>query len=419
MRRLMIVAAAWMAFSSLAFAQHDTVAEMMADPACICGTARPYPMTQPAPTPAPKGYKAFYLSHIGRHGSRYALGETIYTDLWNILSDAREQNNFTPEGEAFYKAYAALYPKLSHREGTLTKLGQQEHRFIARQIFSNYPSLFAGVTRAEAVSTSSHRVLMSMYSCLDELGRLDKDLSWEADYGPVYYPAILPDSKESPAFVKARPLTKEQEQDYDSLAAALVDSRGIASRWFKEPTEKQASLRCIQIVSGVINSFGNIDFPVCDTLRTLLTTEERINVWRLRNLRLYHRYGYAPGVDQRRVTDMSGTLKDIIGKAEEDWKGGVALRLRFTHDSAMMPLLTYMGINGMDAVVEDPFEIEKYWRTFDIPMACNLQLVFFRSAANPEILVQVLVNGFEASLPFPQTVPGFYGWTDFKAYFKE
>ena len=29
-------------------------------------------------TPAPKGYKPFYLSHYGRHGSRYMIGKAAY-----------------------------------------------------------------------------------------------------------------------------------------------------------------------------------------------------------------------------------------------------------------------------------------------------------------------------------------------------
>lgn len=419
MKRLLLLAAAWLAFSGLALAQHDTAAEVLANIALSGGVHYPYPTTQPAPTPAPQGYKAFYLSHIGRHGSRYGLGETLYTDMWKVVSEAHESGNLTAEGEAIYQAYAAIYPALMGHEGNLTQKGQQEHRYIATQIYRNYPSIFAGPTHASAVSTTSHRVLMSMFSFLDQLRTLDKDLDWDADYGYCYYPVILPDSSDSPAFVKARPLTKEQQALYNEFAAALIDTRAAAARWFREPTEAQSSLRYLQTVYGVVNSFENIDFPVCDTLRNMLTPDERLNLWRLRNLRLYHRYGYAPGVDQRRVTDMSGTVKDFIEKAEQDWKGGVALRLRFTHDSAIMPLLSYMGVNGMDAVVEDPFEIEKYWRTFDIPMAANVQLVFFKSDKNPEILVQVLLNGFEAALPFPQSVPGFYSWTDFKAYFKE
>ena len=51
-------------------------------------------------------------------------------------------------------------------------------------------------------------------------------------------------------------------------------------------------------------------------------------------------------------------------------------------------------------------------------MASNLQLIFYRSKRNPEILVKVLYNGREASLPVPQSAPSFYSWSAFKDYYK-
>lgn len=48
------------------------------------------------------------------------------------------------------------------------------------------------------------------------------------------------------------------------------------------------------------------------------------------------------------------------------------------------------------------------------PCAYNLQLVLFKSKQNPDILVQVLLNGFEATLPLEMAAPGcFYRWDDF------
>ena len=75
-----------------------------------------------------------------------------------------------------------------------------------------------------------------------------------------------------------------------------------------------------------------------------------------------------------------------------------------------------MDVNGMGYRGADPLEVEDHWRTFDVPMAANLQLVFFRSRRNPEILVQVLLNGREATRPLPMAAPGsFYRWQDIKA----
>lgn len=37
--------------------------------------------------------------------------------------------------------------------------------------------------------------------------------------------------------------------------------------------------------------------------------------------------------------------------------------------------------------------------------------------AKDPVLIQVLLNGFQATLPLPEAAPGFYRWEDFKAKF--
>ena len=137
----------------------------------------------------------------------------------------------------------------------------------------------------------------------------------------------------------------------------------------------------------------------------------------MNNYRDYQIVGPSPDTQNLRVKAIEALYRDIVTKADEDMaRGNVQLRLRFAHDSTLMPLLSLLGVNGMDEAVENPFEVENYWRNYDIPMACNLQLVFFRSARSPEILFQLLLNGKEATLPLEMAAPGsFYRWEDFKA----
>jgi len=116
---------------------------------------------------------------------------------------------------------------------------------------------------------------------------------------------------------------------------------------------------------------------------------------------------------------MKALLNDFVAKADEDMQSGqVQLRLRFAHDSTLMPLLSLLDVNGMGASISDPYEVERYWQNYNVPMAANFQLIFFKSKKNPDILVQVLLNGFEAKLPLEMAAPGsFYRWQDFKAYY--
>ena len=394
-------------------AQHNTRAEIMADIEKAGGVYYMYPMDQPAPTAAPKGYKPFYISHLGRHGARFALGGSVYEDQLAVWSSAHEKGLLTPEGEAVWAAYSQLYPSIARREGYLTQKGQEQHRWIARQMMRRYPAVFKGKTLARAVSTYSHRVIVSMYSFLDELDDLDKSFTVTSDYGYPYQAYLLPE-----VIDQSIPWPDSVNRKYAGFKEKNLDSKAVLSRWF---TTTEGLIRnpwsfCADLHT-VVCDLDNLDTPVPEILTQLFTPEERYGLWRVQNYSEYLRLGLSTEVENVRPESMHALLDDIIEKADEAIStGSVQLDLRFSHDSALMPLLSLMGLNSFGARTGDPETLEDSWRSFDIPMACNLQLVFFRSRKSPEILVQVLLSGREAILPLEMAAPGsFYRWSDFRA----
>ena len=50
-------------------------------------------------TAAPKGYEPFYLSHYGRHGSRWLIGDRDYNRPVNILAKADSLGKLTAKGK--------------------------------------------------------------------------------------------------------------------------------------------------------------------------------------------------------------------------------------------------------------------------------------------------------------------------------
>ncbi len=421
MRKLTLSIVLIISCGAVLFAQDPQWAkqDVLAESSRWGGTFGLYPEGQPLPPRPPKGYKPFYISHMGRHGSRFVDGRRFYPKMLEIWKTADERGQLTPEGRAFYRAYADVFPRLLYHEGILTRKGQEQHRRIARQIYRNYPELFKGKTKAELLSTESSRVLVSMMCCVDELNTLDPDLSFHVDYGRPYYSMLIPESYDNPYFRRMEPFTEEALGKYERFAAEVYDEDAVIGRWFTSTDslglEKDSFMYdMMQLVSD----FSNLDFTVSETLTEVFTPDERYAIWRVQNYSDYMYTGVAPGVDPRRMLEMSVTAKDIIDRFEEDRANGVALRMRFSHDTALAPLVSYLGVNGMDARIEDPYEVEKVWRSYDIPMACNFQLVFFRSKKAPDdILIQALLNGFCATLPLPEVAPGFYRWSDFKAKF--
>ena len=402
---------------TLAYAQTDSRVALMADVERAGGVHYLCPTNQPAPTSAPKGYKAFYVSHIGRHGARYALGGSVYEEQLAVWTKGHEKGWLTPSGETFYQAYKDFYPAIALREGNLTQKGQDQHRYIAGQIYRNYPSVFKGKTHAEAVSTVSHRVIVSMFSFLSELDNLDRDFTFGADYGQPYQSYLLPDVIDSGAERHG-----DAEVKFGQFRDQVLDLDGLLAKWFTRPDSLVTNKYkfCFDLHT-VVSTLDNTDVPeIPEALYSVYTPEERYQLWRVNNFRDYQLLGNSPDTENLRMKAMSALLKDFVEKADEDMRTGrVQLRLRFGHDSTLMPLLSLMDVNGMGAAIEDPYEVEKYWQNYNVPMACNFQLIFFKSKKNPDILVQVLLNGFEATLPFPAAAPGFYRWSDFKAYYQK
>ena len=415
MKKIAIIFVLLAQVAGVTYAQRNTREEIMADIEKAGGVHYMYPTDQPIPTEAPKGYKPFYVSHVGRHGARFALGSTVYTDQWKVWSMAHDKGWLTPEGEAIFKAFAVFYPQVQRREGNLTQKGQEQHRFIASQLYYNYPEVFKGETRATAVSTGIHRVIVSMFCFLDQLEQLDKDFSYQADYGYPYQGFLLPDSIDA-----SRSWPKEVDEKYYAFRTEKVDANGIMDRWFSVPSDSlgvRSSYSFCRNLHTVVSTLDNLDIPAPEALQNAFTPEERYHLWEVGNYSDYLWSGMSPEVDNVSPMAMKGLLRDILDNAEQDWANGIALRLRFAHDSTLMPLLSLMDVNGMGVRTANPLAVENAWRSFDIPMACNLQLVFFRSKKNPDILVQVLLNGFEATLPLQQAAPGFYKWEDIKALY--
>ena len=75
------------------WAQRNTQEEIAADIERTGGVHYLYPMNQPAPTKAPKGYKPFYVSHVGRHGARFALGGTVYEEILAVWNKAKAKSS--------------------------------------------------------------------------------------------------------------------------------------------------------------------------------------------------------------------------------------------------------------------------------------------------------------------------------------
>ena len=402
----------------LAAGGQSTADAILADPARAGGLMYVYDYkAEPPMTPAPKGYKPFYISHYGRHGARYAL-DFQYDTVRAVLARGARAGMLTPRGERLQKDYEAFWHEARYREGELTGIGKDQHRTIALRMVRRFPEVFKGATRGDAISTPVPRVMMSMFSFVDALRSRDKSLQVRTEASESFSPILRPNW--SPLDVK-RPVEQSvMTAPYADYFRETVDIQGILSRIFTNPARAVKALG----IDGVLFTRFLFDLatgmecldrprPVFDGL---FTQADSMAVARAGWLRVFRYLAYYEGSGTLYPDFTAYTLKDIIEKADADMASGdMQLRLRFSHDSSVMPLAVWMDINGFGRVAHSPEEAFEIFPLYRMPMGGSLQLIFFRSRRDPEILVKVLWNEAEASLPIPGGP--YYRWSDVKAWY--
>lgn len=84
----------------------------------------------------------------------------------------------------------------------------------------------------------------------------------------------------------------------------------------------------------------------------------------------------------------------------------------------MLPFVCLLNINGFGNPRSGLDNLDKEgWASYRVfPMACNVQFIFYRSAKHNDILVKILLNEEEATLPVKTDCAPYYHWNDVRAY---
>ena len=103
-----------------------------------------YTVTEQHATPAPRGYKPFYISHYGRHGSRYHTAQKKYDIPAVLLEQAAKDGKLTDLGLDLMRRIRIIADDAHMRAGDLSPRGEREHRGIAERMAKAYPQVFSG-----------------------------------------------------------------------------------------------------------------------------------------------------------------------------------------------------------------------------------------------------------------------------------
>ena len=411
MRKALILAAlACLAAFSVRAQQPDAIAQLRLHPEYLDGTDYLCPTDAVALTPAPAGYEAFYVSHYGRHGARYAWQSDMYTKLNDVFLRAYQRNNLTEYGEDFKGRVDQILPSVWYRVGDLSRKGFRQQEDLAARMYANNPEVFTSDAAVRSWTSTSTRCVMTMSAFCLGLKAQNPRLDIFENFGKYYLPAILPMDSGNPfrqSQVTRTPVPFDEK--WAQYIERTIDYKAILSRLFKDPDRTLPADEQWDFVSYLYffaNGMSSLDTDL--DFRDLFTPEERVALWKIDDFQFWAEawpthLGYLPIVD------------DILAKAQERIdKGEKGADLRFGHDYTFLPLLMCLGVNGYDHEIQNPDDIPTWCRLQDVPMGANLHLVFYRSAQSPKVLFKVLLNGKEARLPIPAENGPYYDWETFK-----
>ena len=398
-----------------AFCQSYDVLDIIAsDRQKNSGCEGPYRFDAPALTPAPKGFKPFYISHYGRHGSRYAWTSDAYTVVRDVLQAAYRAGALTERGERLHNEFRDFMQTPLINTGDLVELGSEQHAEIARRMVASFPDVFAKGGKVSARSSTSQRAIVSMGAFCVSLQKNAPRLDIELNSLHTNMPVVNATSAPAPLRVRrsGRVLIPESPA---AFTARLVDYDGILDRLFTDRgflEERGGRSRFVSMLFSVMSGYHN--YCEEDFLEDIFTPEEQLALWEVDNYVAYvdhagNRYQQIP------------LLLDIVAGADEAIAGGqYKAHFRFGHDTVFNGLCPLLNINGSGFQPQKADEVKYWFQNYDTPMAANLQFVLYRSKRDARILFKLLRNGWEVSLPQLTPVSGpYYDWNDFRAWVQQ
>ena len=393
--------------------------ELLSHIELTAGNYANYPNPTGHITPAPKGYEPFYISHYGRHGARYQTSDKAYKRLQNQLDTALSIGLLTEYGKDVRNRITLAAADAKGRAGSLTQLGARQHKAIAKRMYDNYPSLMTQPLKVTANASTSRRVIHSMENFCAELKDLNPayDITMAAREEDLYYikankKIIVPDSPtEDELYHKLKKFRKKMLAWTPQMEAIFTDPEKAKS-FIDEYTfaddlfNVAADMYCLPELNLSFNDvFGE---------------EGMINGFRSYNAAWCLWEGLMPGA-KKNYYMIYPLLQNFLDEADKVIaKGGQALRLRFGHDSVVLPFAFALGFQEAISATDDMENLHKDFTIFRlIPMAANIQWVFYRKGKSKDILVKFLMNENETSIPVKTDCYPYYHWKDVEKYYRQ
>lgn len=364
-------------------------------------------------TPAPAGYRPFYISHYGRHGSRSDSKsvEDRARRVQRILRSAAERGALSAEGDALMSELDAVIAGTDGMYGRLTPRGRREHAEIAGRMCERFPEVFTkGSRKVDVISSEYPRCLVSMASFTNRLSESFLHLDINQDCGSRIQEIMLNhhDSltrRRAPEIQDS--LRAAASPDYGVILRSLFTDPAVAAELVKDPAAFARHIWYSARIAGSFDLSPDIYSHLPLDVRYDLSSAYSAYIYFLECNSLQYGHLRMESVDK---------LAEHIVKAADDAvaNGTYCANLRFGHDWPLLAISSRFGIEGVGNRYDLSGALQNFVATDYSPLVGNLQLVFYRTRnASDPVLVKILLNEKERRINEIEPVSGpYYKWED-------
>ena len=369
-------------------------------------------------TPSPEGKKPFYISHYGRHGSRYISSRSGYDIPYVMMQQADSLDELTPEGQKVLQEMNLVMRNTENRWGELTGFGKKQMQQIGQRMAERFPEVLCPGATVTGISTTVPRCIESMGACLMQMLQVCPQLQ-----------VTMQSSHRTQCYMNhqdrqlRRYMTPEAKKAYELYTDPRMGNTRLMELIFKNPDivkevvdEGQFSYYLMKM--GLFQL--NINYNQSTYLMTLFDTDHLYLMWQIDNALWYIQHGACKLNGGRQPYSQRYLLRQLIADADSCIRlERPGAQLRFGHETVVLPLVCLIGVNGFDLETDnlDELEAKGWWCSSVFPMGCNLQFIFYRShPKDPDVLFKVLLNEEEATLPLQPVSGPYYRWADFRHY---
>lgn len=380
------------------------------------GSWSPYP-DEVNPAVYPDSLTPVFINHVGRHGARYPASSASCIKLADYLNKADSAGTITPQGRRLAKLNDLVMTRSNGRWGALDSLGEAEQRALATRMFYNFGEVFSkpgAGSRIDAISSYSPRCMMSMYTFLHQLDRMDNRIEFTATTGRCNSALMRPFDLDT-AFIEYRkngPWHQVYDDFFGTTCPTAPARRLMGERYsFSSDDEmRQVSWTAYNVVAGCAAMSVQVD------AKEYFTESEYNALWSCLNMRQYL-VRTATTISTLPADIAADLLADLISSTDRFIaEGAPAARLRFGHAETLMPLLSLMRLRGCYYMTNYFDTVGLHWRDFYVvPMAANLQMILFRAQKSGRYYLRVDLN--EQPVPLqPNSSTVYLPWDDARKY---